>query len=317
MKKIEFLLFCILFPILITIFPYFVFAQETQKSPAAYELPAKCGNNQIVSHFAYTLSYNEKHEQADWVAYILTRSRVSDKVVSRGNNFRPDPYIKTNSAELSDYKSLDNNGIHYDRGHLAPAGDMTWSAKAMDESFYMSNMSPQTSGFNRGVWKRLEEQLRNWALEYDTLLVATGPVLTDNLPSIGPNKVSIPEYYYKVIVRWNSTDTTGIGFILPNASSSAHLGTFAVSIDSVEKFTGIDFYPSIPDTIEEKIESTLCLPCWSISKSAGNGYQKEQTANEGNRRQNSVQCSAMTKAGTRCKRMTKSPNGKCYQHGGD
>ena len=252
------------------------------------------------------------------MAYLLTRERVSNKITSRSDNFRPDPFVKTGSAELIDYKSVDDNGTHYDRGHLAPAADMAWDNKAMSESFFLSNMSPQTAGFNRGIWKNLEELLRAWALEYDTLFVATGPVLTSALPKLGVNKVSIPEDYYKVILRLSENDTLAIGFILPNASSKAQLSSFAVTIDSVETFTGIDFFPALPDEFEERVESNLCVSCWSWEKTVGTSPAEKKTNENGTeRRKSSVQCSAMTQAGTRCKRQTYSPNGKCAQHGGD
>ena len=168
--------------------------------------------------------------------------------------------VKTNSADDHDYE-----GSGYDRGHLAPAADMGWSTITMAESFYFSNMSPQLPAFNRGIWKRLEELVRSWAIENKAVYVVTGPVLTSNLPSIGPDKVSVPKYFYKVILDYTDPDIKGIGFILPNASSGAPLQNYAVTIDSVEKVTGIDFFPALPDKQEKKIEKTLCIPCWSWS----------------------------------------------------
>ena len=317
MRIKDFVVLCIVVPIILTIFPYFLVAQTDSAVCYSFELPASCGNNQIINHFAYTLSYNEQHEQADWVAYILTRGRVSDKVTGRTDNFRPDPLVTTGSAELADYKSADANGQHYDRGHLAPAADMAWAAEAMDESFYLSNMSPQTAGFNRGIWKYLEEQLRAWALEYDTLFVVTGPVLTDGLPKLGPNDVSIPEYYYKVILRFEPSDTLAIGFILPNASSKSPLSSFAVTVDSVEMLTGIDFFIALPDFTEESVESSLCLSCWNWPERDDNAQSQNGNTQEVGKRREGVQCSAVTKAGNRCKRITYSPNGKCSQHGGN
>jgi endonuclease G len=93
-------------------------------------------------------------------------------ITKRKDNFRSDPKVKTGSAALSDYK-----GSGYDRGHLAPAADFKWSATAMSESFYMSNMSPQVPGFNRGIWKNIESTVRNWAVENDEIYIVTGPVL--------------------------------------------------------------------------------------------------------------------------------------------
>ena len=126
-------------------------------------------------------------------------------------------------------------------------------------------MSPQTPSFNRGIWKKLEEQVRDWAKLYDTIYVVTGPVLEDSLPTIGENKVSIPKYYYKVILEYKNNATKAIGFILPNKKSSFSLNNFIVSIDSVEQMTGIDFFYQLPDSIENEIEKGVCNACWGMN----------------------------------------------------
>lgn len=209
------------------------------------ELPAHSLGDDIIRHTAYTFKYNEECEQADWVAYILSAEEVQG-THPRTDDFRHDPMVTTGSAELSDYQ-----GSGFDRGHLAPAGDMKWSATAMSESFYMSNMSPQRPAFNRGIWKKLEEQVRAWATENGEILVVTGPVLSENLPTVGTNKVAIPEYFYKVIVDAKEPGVKGIGFVLANQGSQKPLEAFAVTIDSVETLTGIDFFPALPDEWEK------------------------------------------------------------------
>ena len=203
------------------------------------------------------MSYNEKHEQANWVVYKLTANQLSG-IFSRKDNFKIDAKVLTGSARLSDYK-----GSGYDRGHLAPAADMKISKISMSESFLMSNMSPQHPGFNRGIWKKLEELVRNWALKEETIYIATGPILEDNLPYIG-NNVSIPDYYYKVILDYSQPDIKGIGFILPNAKSNIPLTDYAVSIDKVEELTGIDFFTNLPDEIEMGIESSYNISLWNF-----------------------------------------------------
>jgi endonuclease G len=173
-------------------------------------------------------------------------------------------------------------------------------------------MSPQLPAFNRGIWKKLEELVRTWAVENNSLYIVTGPVLTTGLKTIGPDKVSVPNYYYKVILDYEEPEIKGIGFIMPNAGSSLPLQNFAITIDSVERFTGIDFYPALPDIQEKTIEKTLCIECWTWSS-----VKTGSKTNSGNQSSTSVQCSGTTKAGTRCKHMTYSPNGRCFQHGGD
>jgi endonuclease G len=265
------------------------------------ELPGFTKNDAIVRHFAYTLCYNERYEQASWVAYELTDDELI-KRYDRSNRFRVDGAVKTATADDRDYK---RSG--YDRGHLAPAGDMSWSSVAMEESFYYSNMSPQVPSFNRGIWKRLEEQVRDWAGELGTIYVVTGPVLTGNLRTIGPNSVAVPNYYYKVILDNRSGHPKAIGFIMQNEGSKGSISNYAVSVDQVERFTGIDFFPGLSDKTEQQVESSLCISCWNwnIQRKTRSSSVKNSVA---------VQCSGITKKGKRCKRMTKDPSGRCYQH---
>jgi endonuclease G len=225
------------------------------KAPG-FEYPKAIKGEQILRYTGFTLSYNEKYEQASWVAYNITNNEVGGKI-KRADHFREDKSVKTGSASLEDYR-----GSGYDRGHLAPAGDMKWSEKAMNESFLMSNMSPQAPAFNRGVWQQLEEQVRAWSKENENLYVVTGPVLTDNLKTIGKNKVAVPKYYYKIILDAREPDIKAIGFLVENKGSSKPLESFAVPIDSIEEVTGLDFYPLLPDDMEEKLENKVNLRGW-------------------------------------------------------
>ncbi len=189
-------------------------------------------DNQIVEHTSYTISYNETCEQPNWVKYQVTKTDLENKVAKRKNNFKEDKSIITGSAQLVDYK-----GSGYDRGHLAPAATFVDSQKEMDESFYMSNMSPQEPSFNRGVWKKIENYERKMAMEKDTVYVICGGVLTDDLPTIGPNKVSVPRFFYKVIY----TEDWIICFLLKNEKSNEPLYTFTQELTVIEKHIKIDF----------------------------------------------------------------------------
>ncbi len=265
------------------------------------EIPKTNSKDKIITHTGYSLLYNEIHEQADWVAYQLTKEETT-KLYERTNKFILDPKVKTITASDSDYK-----GSGYDRGHLAPASDMGWSSTAMKESFYYSNMSPQNPSFNRGIWKKLEELVRTWAVENNNVYIVTGPVLKGELKSLGNDKVTVPKYYYKVILDFSQPSIKGIGFVLPNLGSKESLKNYAVTIDSVEKFTGIDFFPLLQDKQENLIESTLCIECWSWNSTSTN-------KTSGIKGVLSTQCIGTTKKGKRCKRMTKNDNGRCFQH---
>jgi|GEM_PF-85716 len=266
------------------------------------EIPQLKPKENVIAHAAYSLSYNEPNEQANWVAYELT-SEETISVVNRTDNFIIDPLVKTKTANDKDY-----SGSGYDRGHLAPAGDMGYSTTAMTESFYYSNMSPQDPGFNRGIWKRVEELIRTWAIEYKSIYIVTGPVLTSGLQTIGPNKVSVPKYFYKVILDYTEPGIKGIGFIIANTSSKESLQTFAVTIDSVEKITGINFFSLLRDDQENTIESYLNIKAWT--------WKNSKTSDEKEKLSSSVLCKGMTKKGEQCKNKTLNTIGYCYLHEG-
>lgn len=268
------------------------------------EIPKTSSKDEIISHTGYSLLYNEANEQANWVAYELTKEETK-KLFERTNKFMPDPLIKTGSATDEDYQ-----GSGYDRGHLASASDMGYSSITMAESFYYSNMSPQVPSFNRGIWKKLEELVRTWAMENNSIYVVTGPVLTKGLEAIGPDKVSVPKYYYKVILDYSEPSIKGIGFILPNEGSKENLESFAVSIDSVESVTGIDFFYLLENSQENEIEKTQCINCWSWNS------VKSKSSHDENKNSESVQCNGITKSGERCKLMTHNPSGYCFHHEG-
>jgi endonuclease G len=276
-------------------------AVQDNSHVSGLEIPSYNKKIPIIFHLGYAFQYAEKHEQAYWVAYELTK-KETEKVYNRTDKFIPDPYVKTGSATQQDYA-----GSGFDRGHLAPAADMGWSSKAMQESFYFSNMSPQAPSFNRGIWKRLEEQVRSWAIAYDQVYVVTGPVLKNGLRTIGPNQVSIPDYYYKVILDDTGKDKKAIGFIMANTKGGGSLASYAVSVDQVEKETGIDFFHKLPDQIEQKMEKDACLSCWEwkITKPKSSTSRKQTVK---------VQCHGITKAGARCKRSCSDGSSYCYQH---
>ena len=230
---------------------------ESKNISDSLYLPGLDSNEIIIEHLAYTLVYSEAHEQAKWVFYKLSKDKLKGPSVDRSNKFKQDPLIVTESASHSDYK-----GSGYDRGHLAPAADMAWSKLVMDESFYYSNMSPQSPSFNRGIWKKLETQVRDWAVLYDSIYVVTGPILDSGLVTIGSN-VSVPSYYYKTILKYSDDVPSAMSFLLPNEGSRLPLQNFTLSVDSLEQISGIDFYTAIDDSLQKSFEESICLRCWN------------------------------------------------------
>ena len=132
----------------------------------------------------------------------------------------------------------------------------------MQDSLYYSNMSPQRPQFNRGIWKDLEEQVRQFAVKEEEIYVVTGPILPDEKTiTIGPHKVTVPSHFYKVIFDLSPPQKI-IGFILPNQGSKVDLRTFAVTVDAVEEATELDFFSILPKEIQEKLESTITVNAW-------------------------------------------------------
>jgi endonuclease G, mitochondrial len=218
------------------------------------------GAGEQVEHTYFTLAYSEPHEQAAWVAYELTRDRLNNNWADRPNSFRPDQAVSTESATPRDY-----SGSGYDKGHLCPAADMAFDSTAIDETFFMSNMSPQLRGFNAGIWRELEELVRDWARKFKRVYIVTGPILTNPKEQIGFSKVSVPIAYYKVL--YAPEQHKAIGFMLPNQVSDKPVMDYSCSIDKVEKTTGIDFFPTLLGGLNEELEASFDPVAWPINQS--------------------------------------------------
>ncbi|XOV92160.1 MAG: DNA/RNA non-specific endonuclease [Bacteroidota bacterium] len=223
-------------------------------------LPAPVGNHQILTYSQFTVSYNEEHEQADWVAYELTKAEAEmDR--DRCDCFARDTNVSTGSAVDGDYSSTG-----FDRGHLSPAADNNASAQANEESFLFSNMSPQLPYFNREVWVKLESWVRQKAIDLGTVYVTTGPIFVNNLGKIGNNEVTIPGYYYKVLLTFRDNGNPSlIGFLLPHVlPASADFRDFVVPVNTIETLTGLDFFPALDNNVEGRNEATVSNNFWGL-----------------------------------------------------
>ncbi|WP_294428048.1 DNA/RNA non-specific endonuclease [uncultured Treponema sp.] len=239
--------------------------------PENLEFPLCAGKHNAADHqirnFAhYSVCYRESYEQAEWSAYCLTEDELV-KNTNRSDDFRSDPEIVTGSATPADYKKSG-----YDRGHLSPAADFAFDEMAMSQTFYMSNMSPQTGGLNRGIWKDLEAEVRLWAKNFGRVYVVSGPILekpASEYKSIGENHVAVPEFYYKVILAplyadekdkatpEDAESAVALGFIFPNEKCEGTLDDYAVTVDEVEKRTKLDFFSLLEDKVENEIERQI------------------------------------------------------------
>lgn len=256
-------------------------------------------SGQLINHSYFSLSYNETHEQAEWVFYHLTASMINGSY-ERTNDFRKDSKVKSGSAAKSDYYKSG-----YNRGHLAPAGDMKITSVSMSESFLFSNISPQKFSFNSGGWLKLENQVRSWVLSEGEMYVVTGPIFTNPIESIGSNSVTVPSYFYKIV--YSKSNDKMIGIVMPNQKINNDLKYYVKSVDYIEDLTGIDFFHQLDDEKENELESKINLKKWNFTIVAKSSNSSNKVT--------SKQCSGIAKSTSkRCRNNTKNENGYCYLH---
>ena len=218
--------------------------------------PLKKTPELVLQRTSYIVSYNKQTRCPNWVAWQLT-SDHTDGELKRMNNFHEDEDCPLPRATLQDYK-----GSGWSRGHMCPAGDNKWSHKAMYDSFSLVNVCPQDSKHNSGVWNSLEMDCRRWARQYGEVFIVCGPVWTKGKhQTIGPNKVQVPEAFFKVVLRLNP-EPAGFGIITRNNEGTKKHDLYFNSIDQVERITGIDFFPALPDDIENEVEAKADINDW-------------------------------------------------------
>lgn len=216
--------------------------------------------HQILAYTQFTLSYNELHEQADWVAYSLTKAEAEVPGL-RQTAFKRDATVLTGSAVDNDYR---NSG--FDRGHLSPAADNSVNDAINKESFLFSNMAPQLGDFNSDIWQDLEGWVREQAIEYDSVYVVTGPVFINSLGKIGRNEVTIPGAFYKIVMRFDGSTPRMLAFMIPHLTpSNADFRDYKFPVNALETITGIDFFPALSSRVENRVENQTSDRHWKMN----------------------------------------------------
>lgn len=214
------------------------------------------GMKNVVCHYSgFTSYFNPETHIPNCVAYEIIESETTGDE-PRKKSFEADHTID-GCAESSDYR---NSG--YDRGHMAPAADMKWSKEAMEESFLMTNICPQVKSLNSGIWHRLEQRVREWAARDSSIIVVCGPIFTPGKPveQIGEIGVAVPHRFFKAL--YAPGRNIGIAFIFDNDKVKGELRKYAVTIDSVERETGLDLFYNLPDDIENEVENQCNYKLW-------------------------------------------------------
>ncbi|MBX2989136.1 MAG: DNA/RNA non-specific endonuclease [Bdellovibrionaceae bacterium] len=232
---------------------------EQQKLPVpstGLEVPSLRTGEHPVQKAGYAVLFDKSKRVARWVAYRLNKSTAFSKVAERSNDFHVDGDVES-CPDPDEYKHTG-----YDRGHLFPAEDARWSPEAMYDSFSMANMTPQSASMNRGSWKRIESQVRGWSAQHDEVYVVAGPILSEPcLKTIGRG-ICVPKRHFKVVLEKDGDQFKGVGFIVAQ-DDKGDITKFVHSVAEVEKVTGIDFFPALPDEIEKRVEATASLDEWS------------------------------------------------------
>jgi len=234
------------------------YVQTPDKRQVVY-WPAE--HNQLVHYSTHSLSYNPEHRQADWVAYILT-SEDFGTTEEIPLEYTKDPDME-DVAHPDDYLAGD-----YVMGQLISYEERSGHPEGTQEIFYMSNVSPQKKGFNQGVWRELKENVRDWTHASGRLYIVTGPVLNDELKKVVDSQVSVPDYFFKVILDLDSTEPKMLGFLIPNEETSEPLESFAQTVSAIEELTQIDFFKSIllDQKLEESLEGDFDMAQWPVDQ---------------------------------------------------
>lgn len=241
----------------IIVLALFFFSCKAQKEERI-EVPEPLKNAKeiILQRKSYVVSYNPDLKIPNWVAWHLTAEHTGGDV-KRFNGYLEDEDVPTPRATQEDYK-----GNGWSHGHMCPAGDNKWDREAMRETFLLTNICPQDRSLNSGLWNRIEMDCRKWAQKYGVVYIVCGPVLYNREhETIGVNKVVVPEAFFKVILCLQGTPKA-IGFVVKNNAGTKKRDQYVNTVDEVERITGYDFFPALPDDIENEVEAHASIDDW-------------------------------------------------------
>ncbi len=208
----------------------------------------------------FEVSFNPDNKTPNYVVWTL-QGLETEGASARSNKFWTDRELE-GCADTKDYSYSG-----YDRGHMCPAGEQKWSDEAMHHSFVMANICPQSHELNTGAWKTLEDKERIWAKRDSAIVIVAGPIYdTSDKKTIGNNRVRVPSAFFKVLLAPYAQPMRSIGFVYPNMKCEGNMASYAVTVDEVEKITGLDFFSVLPDDIEDDIESTMSFKDWNSSR---------------------------------------------------
>ncbi len=221
-----------------------------------------------INHRAIKISYNMKHRIPNWVYYNLSRENLMNSCAKRKDKFRGDPALT--SAGIPKDQIINDTGYKssgFDRGHMAPSGDFIWDQDINEETFFMTNMSPQTAELNQKTWNKLEEHVRGWACGFGELKVYTGPIIESDLKKLN-SCVSIPNKFFKVLVGMRNKKLVGIGFVYDQKDGVGDpYKSKAMSIRKVEEMSGLNFFADdYAQKVQDDFETQFDIKDWDGSE---------------------------------------------------
>lgn len=237
--------------------------------------------SQVLRRIPYTISYNSETKNPNWVAWHLTSEHTEGPYNRKGvpyyddsgnaigiasftydvvyGDYFVDREVSSPRQEHSDWKEHPSN---IDHGHMCPAADCKWSKEAINQSFLLTNMCPQDHELNGGDWETLEDKCRKWAKKYGDIYIVAGPIFYNGIKNtFGANRIAIPDAFFKVVLCTKGTPKA-LGFIYSNNAEKQPMNQTVCSVDEVERVTNIDFFSSLPDEVEETVESSFNLRNW-------------------------------------------------------
>lgn len=240
----------------------------------SYALPAYSNSTskheQIIEYERYTVSYNMKYRIPNWVAWELIEEHTKGPGDRLNSSFKED--VNVGSPTTKEYygEHQEPKG-KYHRGHMCPSADNKWDQKIMNESFYTTNICPQTVELNDKAWGALEDICRKWSTKYDKIYIVCGPIIKDYSKSkvfIGPNKdIYVPDEFFKAILRVKLNKRGGvigaesIGFIFTQEGYMR-----LCSVNYIENLTKFNLFHNLPSYIQEKTEVGYNKNKWDFGK---------------------------------------------------
>ena len=244
---------------------------EPTDDPRHCEIHLKYGNpsndSNTICRLGFALSYDSTLNVPRWVSYRLLANSLP-----RGSRIRRPPYRSDPNIPAGPYVLTAFRGSGFDRGHLVPYGDVIWNQSAAQEAQFHSNFTPQYPGFNRGIWLKLELAIRRWVKERGMLFVVAGPVFESPNAQRLESLVAIPDQFFKIV--FDPATKTSLAFLIPHHRYSekkfnwasripeTELLQFLVSVDDIERRTGLDFFSNISDEEEVNLEREGAVRLW-------------------------------------------------------